>query len=201
VMVDVGANCGLYALVAARSVGPRGRVIALEPSPREFARLQENVVLNGFTQVHCAPVAVSDVTGQVRLHIAPPPFGGHNTMAERFVQEGVVLAEARTVPSVTLDELLRDADRCDLIKLDIEGAELHALRGAAASLDRFRPALLLEVNPAMLAANGTSAADLLDWLRQRGYVVHGIDATTGALAKPVIAGERTVNVLCLVSDQ
>ena len=198
VVVDVGANCGLYTLVAARAVGPAGRVVALEPSPREFARLERNVALNGFAHVRCLAAAAAERAERVALHVARPPFAGHNTIACRFGFDAVTLAETISVPAVPLDEVLRDEARCDLLKLDIEGAELLALRGAEAALSRLRPAVLMEVNPAALAAAGGSADELVAWMTDRGYRLHDIDRRTGALrhfAGP--AGDATANVMAL----
>jgi FkbM family methyltransferase len=181
VFVDVGANCGLYTLFAARAVGRAGRVVAFEPSPREFRRLRDAVALNGFTQVALHQAAVSDAPGVVTLRIAEPGFAGHNTMAERFAYDRVVAAEVASVPAVTLDAALAALPRLDMIKLDIEGAELRALRGAAATLARLRPALLLEVYEDALAGNGATVRDLVGWLDAQGYRLHDIDPRTGAV--------------------
>lgn len=201
VMVDVGANCGLYTLVAAQAVGASGRIIALEPSPREFERLERNVGLNGLRQVRCIAAAAADQAGQATLSVAQPPFAGHNTLGRRFAYAAVALAEQRTVPAITLDGLLRDEIRCDLIKLDIEGAELSALRGAAASLARLRPALLVEINQGALSENGASANDLLTWITEHGYAMYAIDPRTGQPLRIDWSSARsvteTMNVLAL----
>ena len=194
VAVDVGANCGLFTLVAARAVGPLGRVIALEPSPREFARLQANVALNDFRQVICHAAAATASPGPVMLRIAEPPFGGHNTLAGEFSYEAVKLAELCETPGETLDALLQDEARCDLIKLDVEGAELHALRGADSTLSRLRPKLLLEINPGALAGHGTRSTEISAWLAERGYDIYGIDGRSGELVEYSPDDTRTVNI-------
>ena len=182
VFVDVGANCGLYTLFAARTVGPSGIVVAFEPSPREFARLEANIALNRLAQVQLYRAAASDAPGEVRLRIAEPRHAGHNTMAERFAYAPVRLHEVARVPAVTLDEALAHLPRLAMIKLDIEGAELRALSGAEATLARFSPALLLEIYDEALAANGASAASLVAWLNAHGYRPHDIDPRSGAIS-------------------
>ncbi len=185
VFVDVGANCGLYTLFAARAVGPSGIVVAFEPSAREFARLEANVALNRLAQVRLHRAAAAEAPGEVRLTIAEPAFAGHNTMAERFAYAPVRVHEVAQVPAVTLDEALADLPRLAMIKLDIEGAELKALRGAAATLARFSPALLLEIYEDALAACATSVASLVSWLGAHSYGLHDIDGRTGALTQAV----------------
>jgi FkbM family methyltransferase len=179
--VDVGANCGLFTLVAARAVGTNGRVIALEPSRREFERLQDNIALNHFSHVRTLALAATENRGHATLRVAEPPFSGHNTLGGHFAHEIVGLAELIATPTDTLDEILRNETRCDLIKIDVEGAELRALRGGEAALRRLRPTLLLEVNPAALAANGTGADELLAWLTNEGYELSALDESNGEL--------------------
>ena len=193
--VDIGANCGLFTLVAARAVAANGRILALEPSPREFARLSANVALNGFDHVRCLCVAAAETPGIAMLNIAEPPFSGHNTFAPRFAFSAVALAEAREVPAATLDELLKGESRCDFIKLDVEGAEFAALRGAEATIARHRPTLLVEINPAALSANGASAGELLEWLAAHGYELNGVDPRNAELTPFALEGDRTVNAL------
>src|SRR5882724_8143015 len=76
--VDVGANLGIYTLVASRIVGHSGRVIAFEPSSQSFSLLKANITLNGFTNVQVYPAAVSDKTGKAFLYHGPDP--GHNSL-------------------------------------------------------------------------------------------------------------------------
>ena len=181
VFVDVGANCGIYTLFAARAVGPSGLVIAFEPSAREFTRLKANVALNRLANIRLHRAAASDAPGEVPLTIAEPGFAGHNTMAERFAYALVRVHAVEQVPAVTLDEALAHLPHLAMIKLDIEGAELKALRGAKETLARFSPALLLEIYEDALAANGTSVASLVAWLGAHSYRLHDIDRRTGAI--------------------
>ncbi len=198
IFVDVGANCGIYTLFAARAVGPSGLVVAFEPSKREFARLEANVALNRFTQVRLHQAAASDASGEVSLTIAEPRFAGHNTMGERFAYAPVRAHAVAVVPAVTLDAALAHLPRLAMIKLDIEGAELRALRGAEATLARFSPSLLLELYEDALAANGTSVAAVVSWLAAHGYRLHDINARTGAIT-PAVDFPRGVNRNILAS--
>ena len=124
VFVDVGAHCGLFSLFAAGCVGAGGIILAFEPSPREFVRLQANLAANSLTQVQAHQAAITDQEGEVVLRLAEPGHAGHNTIGNAFAYDGVLLAATPTVTATTLDRVLADLVRCDVIKIDIEGAEL-----------------------------------------------------------------------------
>lgn len=85
------------------------------------------------------------------------------------------------VEATTLDIALVGLARCDVIKMDIEGAELRALKGAEQILARFRPMIVLEVFDAALAGNGATVDDVFAWCAARSYTPHDIDAGTGAV--------------------
>jgi FkbM family methyltransferase len=178
--VDVGANCGIYTLFAAQIVGRAGRVIALEPSLREFERLCENVMLNRLRQVVVHQVAAAEAKGHAGLLIAAHQFCGHNTFAERFAFDRVGAERVETVAVAALDDVLAAEPRCDMIKLDIEGAELRALRGAERTLARLRPVVLLEVYEAALTLNGASVSDLVRFFETHRYHLRDIDPAGGA---------------------
>jgi len=184
VCVDVGAHCGMVTAFAARCVGPQGRVLAFEPSPREFARLQGNVAAGGLAQVTTRQAAVAEAEGVVTLRLAEAGHAGHNTIGSAFAYEGVAVAELAQVPATTLDAALASLESCDLIKMDIEGAELRALRGGAAVLARLRPTLILEVFDRAMAGSGDTEAELFAWLAEHGYAARDIDPATGRFDAP-----------------
>lgn len=198
VFVDVGAHCGLISAFAARRVGPTGRVVSFEPSPREFARLQANLAAGDFTWVIAHQAAIADTEGEVTLRLAEPGHAGHNTIGSAFAYEGVAVAELAQVRATTLDAALAGLDRCELIKLDIEGAELRALRGGAAALARLRPALILEVFDRALAGSGDTVAGLMAWLAANGYQARDIDPATGRFDAPAhVAAGESKNIVAL----
>ena len=193
--VDVGAHCGVMSLFAARCVGPRGRVLAFEPSPREFARLEANLAANVLPQVTTRQAAVADVAGSVTLRMAEAGRAGHNTIGSGFAHDGVAVAALAQVEAATLDAALATFDRCDLVKMDIEGAELRALRGGEAALARLRPALILEVFDRALAGSGDTETALFAWLEAQGYAVRDIDPASGRFdeaARPMPGISRNI---------
>lgn len=189
VFVDVGANSGIYTLFGCHRVGRRDRVIAFEPSEREFRRLRANIGLNGLDQATLHQAALSDWSGEATLLVANDRFSGHDTMASHFAYGSVDVHQVETVPVRTLDEIFAREPRCDMIKMDIEGHELRALRGAERTLARLRPVLLLEVYEAALALNGVRVSDLAAFLAAQGYQLHDIDRTGLVLPSPATLPE------------
>lgn len=155
VFLDIGAYVGWYALRAARAVGPRGLVIALEPDPTNRQQLEKNLSLNQVMNCEVVPVAAWSSTGRVRWRLGEEPVW--HKIDE---QEGSEVTEAARI-----DDLVtrRNLVRVDWIKMDIEGGEVEALKGAVVTLRRFRPALFIEVHGTL--------AHLKNWLRGLGYSI------------------------------
>ena len=140
-VVDVGANAGIYSVYAALRVGERGRVIAIEPNPLPAERLKQNVHLNGVERVcTVVPVAVSSQAGVGSLVV------GQNTTISHLAEPGTSGLE---VPLRSLDEIMGTFNiaNIDLLKIDVEGAELAVLQGGAASVGRARR-IVIEVSEA-----------------------------------------------------
>jgi len=173
VVMDLGANAGIYSLFAARRVGPTGRVIAVEPSSRDRARLQENIQRNELN-ITVRPEALGEQAGSVALNIAGPRHEGQNTLG-RFVHSGVVALGPETVPMISLDALGEELglERLDFVKIDVEGAEGRILTGGAALLRRFRPVILLEWLDSALRLQGSSTDALRVQLKELGYELYG----------------------------
>ncbi|HKV53115.1 MAG TPA: FkbM family methyltransferase [Candidatus Binataceae bacterium] len=179
-VIDGGANEGVYSVFCRSKVGAQGRVLAVEPSMRERMRIERNKSLNGFEDIEILPLALSEQVGSVVLQIAEDEHAGHNTLGH-FAASWVHAKREEIVPSATLDGIAaaQGLRSVDLIKLDIEGAELRALRGAEELLRRDHPALLMEVMEETLATQGASASQLLDYVRQFGYSVFEFSPLTG----------------------
>lgn len=171
VVVDVGANVGYYTLLSSRLVGPAGRVYAVEPSATTRQRLQRHLALNSVANVTVLPVAAWDRDGAAELHFNECEAGSSSL---RDLSCGTT---SEQVELRCLDDLVRESDvpRISLIKLDIEGAELHALRGLSRLLDANRRlAIIAEVNPEMLEGLGSSADALSAFLREKGFIARRI---------------------------
>src|SRR5947209_14126827 len=145
VMYDIGANVGFLTVITARLVGQQGRVIAFEPLSTNFVQIQHNAVLNGFTQVTARCEALSSTDGKATLQVSADPtwcklVGVGSTVAQKVGEIEVTVSR--------LDTVLHEADLPlpDLIKIDVEGAEVDVLDGAAETLHKSRPILLIELH-------------------------------------------------------
>jgi FkbM family methyltransferase len=171
---------GLYSIFAARRVGPRGKVLALEPSGREFEILQKNVKLNSLTNVIVIRKALADRASDLDLSVAPLGKSGHNTLGA-FGYD-TPLDHRERVHAERLDDVVYSEGlaRVDVIKMDIEGAEMAALRGAVETLRQFKPVLLIELSDRSLQHQGSGSGEVLAWLEQQGYRTFCFDPATGS---------------------
>lgn len=175
VFIDVGANIGLYALKAARLVGPTGRVLALEPGAEAHARLASNLALNAYHWAEPIKAAASDRDGSAVLHHVPL---GDDPQAFSLVANARAV-EGEEVETVTLDTLVDGCGlaRVDLIKIDVEGAEALVIAGGRRMLETFRPGVIFECN-AHINAGGADGAAVEAWagLERLGYRFHRLVA-------------------------
>jgi FkbM family methyltransferase len=176
-VVDVGANWGYFTLLAASLIGPRGRVVAMEPEPRLFQLLDENVRLNDLSHVTACPAAATDrsnVTLPLRIFDETSGNWGVSSIASGAA------GEMRAVEGRSLDELTMalGLGRIDLVKIDVEGHELAVLAGMAAGLaaNRYRR-LIVEWHPTILPAPHAALHDAFAGLTTAGYRGWWIDHT------------------------
>jgi FkbM family methyltransferase len=177
--VDIGANEGLFTLVASGRVGTGGRVLALEPSSREFELLASNIELNVLRNVEPFRLALYNHAGSSRLTRAGFGHEGQNTIGDRIPNPGVSSAGSETVQLATLDAFVASEalERVDLVKLDTEGCEERILQGGQATLRRFLPILLIEIGPEQLAAHGSTVESLVELLADLDYRIWVFDGS------------------------
>jgi len=174
IVLDVGANKGgTYQMF--RSLFPQGSIHAFEPDPRVFAKLQAKA--QGDPLAHLYQLAVSDSNAELEFHVtvaseknsllAPLPPGGANPS-----EAASAVLEKIKVRGITLDDFTAQhgIERIDLLKMDIEGAEIRALEGARDLLKRgVIGCLYLELTFSRSSAEAPLAADVISYLDARGY--------------------------------
>jgi FkbM family methyltransferase len=168
-VLDIGAHHGLYTLLAARRVGPKGRVVAFEPSPRERRKLVLNVRLNRCANVQIENCALGSSAGEADFFLVDGIDTGCNSLRPPNVKEPTRVVH---VPVNVLDVCLRlrAIDRIDFIKMDVEGGEREVLKGAVELLDRRpRPVILCEVQDHRAEAWGYQAREVIEFLSSRGF--------------------------------
>lgn len=180
VFLDGGANEGAYTVFAAARVGPAGRVVAVEPSAREIERLQGNIALNRLRNVDIVEAALAECSGSAPLLVAEKLHAGQNTLGA-FAYDAVKSVGTQDVAIEALEDIVSryGLSRLDILKLDLEGAEIRALSGATRVLAEMRPLVLTEVSEAALAHQGGSARALFELLEAAGYVLLTFDDETG----------------------
>jgi FkbM family methyltransferase len=167
-VIDVGANIGFFTVVAARLVGPGGRVLAFEPIPEVREKLVDNVQVNGLSNVSIYAEALGAEDTSTVLYLGPSQDTGLSSL--RSMEASTQLA----IRQLRLDSLWKDDRPIRLIKIDVEGAEMAALHGMASCLSRHQPALVVEITEAFLRQMKSSAEEVRTFLSARGYSMYQI---------------------------
>lgn len=166
--IDVGSNIGYYAILASRLVGPGGKVVAIEASPRIYATLRRHVEINQGTNIRAVNVAASDRKGMLQLFSGPDHnCGMTSTLASRgFDFECEVMAER-------LDTILSPAEMrsARLVKIDVEGAEAPVLDSIIETIDRYGADVefIVEINQLELCNFGVAAQTIIDRFAAIGF--------------------------------
>jgi FkbM family methyltransferase len=163
--VDVGANVGVHTVRLARLVGTDGEVIAIEPDPDVVPRTYRNIALNGLPNIRVINAAASERPGEMRLY-RPGPWDTNRGRAS-LLHHPYLTGAHTTVAVVTVDDVCAGVPVA-LIKIDVEGHEPAVIRGAADTIARHAPSIILEFAPKLLA---DAAQTPFSWLAERGYTL------------------------------
>ena len=190
-ILDIGANTGLYALLA-KAANPDATVKAFEPVKRIANKLTRNIVGNGY-DIEVIEKAVSDRNGVATFHDSADPDSSTNGYSASLENSFGFNDRSYQVDVVTLDSMLADA-KVSLIKLDVELHEVSALRGMMAIIDRDRSSILIEV------INEEIAEEVTRMLKPFGYEFYPIEEKKGLHAasrlRP-LPGHNFNNIACL----
>lgn len=155
-IIDIGANIGIYTYLASKIVGKRGKVYAFEPSPLSYKKLEKNTCL--LSNVFCFPFAISNKS-EKRFF---------NTHRFCFVKEES--KDDICVSSVSLEDFCGDKiNNIDVIKIDVEGAEVDVIRGMSSLLSIGHVKLIVEVHPELITLLGDDISSLTEELNSFGY--------------------------------
>lgn len=189
VFFDVGANIGFFSLLGARLVGAEGRVVAFEPVPESAASIRASGSLNGFEHLEVRDVAVADRSGQGELCVVEDASWSRLTT----YREHELMTRQAIVTVVTIDELVEagEVPIPDVIKIDVEGAELEVLAGMGRLIESRQPTIICELH--------VTNVEFARLMHSHGYAVENLDgpeliAEAGpnvhALARPS-SGDQT----------
>ena len=166
-VIDLGANIGIFTLQASRLVGPEGRVYSFEPSPREFVRLLKHIELNGCTNVVPIASGVADSVRDEVFHLAWMGNPGQNSLFAPPNVERSVRCSFGPLGSFIPEDLL---SKVKLIKIDVEGAEVAVLKGAASIMPKLTNAVfVVEVVEGNLSRCGERPASIYSFFAAHGY--------------------------------
>lgn len=168
VVVDVGAYVGLYSILSSKIVGNDGFVIAIEPEPHTFRLLVENLKLNNLDNLLPLNFALSDQEGEIEFYVPKITSGSSFNLAHLKTQKikdyATTRVKAKTIDFMVKNSILRYVD---IMKVDVEGAELSVLRGARNSLEeRLIDRLIVEVHKTV-----NTPEILIEFLKSYGYII------------------------------
>lgn len=165
VFVDAGANIGIYSVLASKLVNDDGQIFAIEMVPDTAAILKDHLKMNHCGNVRIIRGALSNAPGETVVATIPFRKYGQASIAERVHNASLESIEIQTV---SLDRILDNVPRVDLMKMDLEGAEPEVLDGAKAVLER--------ISIIIYEAHNNVVEDIEDRLADAGFVVNGLTA-------------------------
>lgn len=164
---DIGANVGFFSILASKIIGSTGAVYAFEPVPRNASRVEKNACLNSLNNVEVIKIAVSNYCGQSELLLARHS-GGAVLKSAGIPPDftGSIVVETSTLDAVMDREQLRPPN---LVKIDVEGAELDVLRGMIGTLRKYGPKIIVEVDDEVQTRCLDKLSASQAFLRDLGY--------------------------------
>jgi len=174
VFVDVGANIGYYTILASRKVGKTGRVIAIEAFPENVKQLKKHVEMNGATNVDIVEAAVWSSSGEELKMRFWDGFYGWVSAKNEYPRARLAGGREVTVFTRRLDDICKDCHSIKLLKLDIEGAEYEALKGAQKTLLKAR---------FVISESEQNQREIFSLLTESGFRVRKMNFTTYIMAE------------------
>ena len=202
--IDVGANIGVYTLLASKHLGDPRTVLSFEASPREFRKLKMTIAKNQLLRVRARNVALSDRDESVDIFESIGGGGALNKIGAVPKNEGIWAK--RKIRSERLDSIVfgegapalsSDRNRPVFLKIDVEGFELPVLRGASRVLNELRPMIMIEMNEARSLFYSSPEA-VWQELEDLEYAWYGLDEETlGLVPLGTLKEARSINLFAL----
>ena len=201
IVIDIGANIGLFTLIASERVLPNGKVFSFEPSPQTYAWLAENIEANSLSNVSAFKSALSDRDGVIDFYISSQGFDAFNSIIKPSKGKDYI---KESVPTLTLDSFIKNANLeggINLIKIDVEGFEIPLLSGAMHLLSSNKaPDMIVEFTESNAKNANTTCAQLYSKISSFGYELYQYDAKRNILVKEP-AGQSYLNYKNLIATK
>ena len=168
-VLDIGAHIGLFAVAASSLVKPSGKVYAFEPTDQTIPLLRKTIALNkAENNVQVEQAAVGEKNGVATFYVSDIKADNSNSMVS-YKEDRKLFA--KDVKLYSIDEYIKEKKVKNLrfIKLDVEGVELDALKGARHTLQKLKPACIVAVHPEPVLARGDKLEDIFDLIMDCGY--------------------------------
>lgn len=175
VFIDVGANIGLYSLLAAQIIKKEKSIFAFEPAPLAYQKFLSNITLNNFNQITAVNSCVSDYIGEIELNICEDD--AYNSIGNNPMLK---IKDTIKTPVITIDEFVKvnKLKSVDVIKIDTEGAEFLVCKGAINTILQFKPMFFFEVNQSVLNGFNHSGGDIFNFFKEMDYMIYNIDTNS-----------------------
>ncbi|HEX6224854.1 MAG TPA: FkbM family methyltransferase [Chryseolinea sp.] len=174
VILDIGANIGWYSIVLKNNINRKVMFYAFEPEPLNFELLKKNIEHNRISNIEAVNKAVAEKSGQSTLFLYHPKNSGRHSLLDINPQTN----KSIQVETVNVEDFLRDRNvdfkKVKLIKIDIEGYEVFALKNAAELLQQL-PYMFIEYSPVLIRKGGQDPANFIRWLADFGFKFYNID--------------------------
>ena len=199
VAIDIGANVGIYTKILSEKVMVQGRVYSIEPVPQTFSLLTHCVKKLGLSNVKLLNIGISDSNRSVSMVVPPYESGGENFYMAHIISGSPKNVNENTfeVKVQTLDSIFSETDeKITFIKCDVEGHEWPVIRGARKTIEKTKPAWLIEIsdNPDI---SSTDAHKVFSHLQENGYLPFWFD---GNFLRKRIPGTTSVNYFFLTPE-
>jgi FkbM family methyltransferase len=193
IVFDIGTNMGYNILPISKIIGDKGYVYGFEPLPLNYSKCLTNIALNSLTNCKVYPIALSNYDGKAKL-TSPRRDNLGTCFVDNKASDGVEI-KVKTLDNFLLDDPI---PHIDLIKIDVEGHELHVLQGAAETIKKFRPIMFIEVSSELLKRAGNQPSDVINFLKTNHYQILHAQAQ-----RPIEVSDYTshchFDVICLPS--
>jgi len=180
--IDIGANAGLFTIYAAKVVGDKGQVFSFEPTDTTYKKLCENIKLNKFSNIVTYNLAISSKNEDLEFYSLSGGFDAWNSLAKPIIKRKYTVLNVKAVQIDKLDEIGIDFNNSTLVKIDIEGWELKAIKGGVNCLkNENSPVLMIEFADEHARNAGGSCRELYTFLESLGYKMFKYDKVKNEL--------------------